>query len=262
MQVPAIRSPTPAVLLMAAAVISCGCSGKTIELLPEAGGLDAGTDGNPFAVSDGGLVLCGGHVCACSNGLDDDGDGHIDGLDEECIAPFDDDESTFGTGLPGDNRDPQCQDCFFDGNSGSGDDGCRYATECLTGAAAPTSGPCPTCEVTARCRDNCLSRTPNGCDCFGCCTVMLPDGSSVDVALGGSCSLMRAADETVCPRCTPNPDCLNDCGHCELCPGRTELPPDCTPEEACAAGVASCIDGSSCPAGTFCQLGCCVELLI
>lgn len=46
----------------------------------------------------------------------------------------DDDEGSFGTGISGDNRDPKWQDCFFDGNSGAGDDRCRYHTECLTGA--------------------------------------------------------------------------------------------------------------------------------
>src|SRR5690606_26909529 len=78
------------------------------------------------------VELCGG-TCACSNGVDDDGDGKVDGFDEECTGAADDDEGTFATGISGDNVDPKWQDCFFDGNSGAGDDGCRYHTDCLTG---------------------------------------------------------------------------------------------------------------------------------
>ena len=60
----------------------------------------------------------------CSNCKDDDGDGLIDGFDPECTGPFDNDEGSFATGIPGDNKDAINQDCFFDGNSGAGNDGC------------------------------------------------------------------------------------------------------------------------------------------
>jgi hypothetical protein len=68
---------------------------------------------------------CGAGGCACNNGLDDDGDGLIDAADPECVGAMDNDESSFATGMPGDNRDPKWQDCFFDGNSGAGDDRLR-----------------------------------------------------------------------------------------------------------------------------------------
>jgi hypothetical protein len=65
------------------------------------------------------LELCGG-PCGCSDGIDNDGDGTIDGFDLECTGPADNDEGTFATGISGDNVDPKWQDCFFDGNSGGG----------------------------------------------------------------------------------------------------------------------------------------------
>ena len=50
---------------------------------------------------------CGDVPCACSDGMDNDGDGLVDGFDPECTGPFDDDEATFATGIPGDNKDPR-----------------------------------------------------------------------------------------------------------------------------------------------------------
>src|SRR5690606_24975013 len=145
-----------------------------------------------------GTVLCGSAPCACNNGIDDDGDGTIDGFDIECTGAIDDDEGSFATGIPGDNRDPKWQDCFFDGNSGHGDDRCRYPTECLTGELSLDD---PACSVTQACRDNCQPRTPNGCDCFGCCTVPLPGGGEIDVLLTDTCSAEKLGDSEACPVC-------------------------------------------------------------
>ena len=66
----------------------------------------------------------------CSDGIDNDGDGKIDYNDPECVGPLDNDEGTFATGIPGDNSDACKQDCFFDGNSGMGDDGCEWQLKC------------------------------------------------------------------------------------------------------------------------------------
>ena len=246
-----------------------------------AGGGDAGTGGGmdgSMTTGDGstpadGTVIPGDGApgaAACSNGLDDDGDGLADGLDPECSGPADNDEGTFGTGIPGDNRDPDCQDCFFDGNSGAGDDGCNYATTCLT-TGLPTSGHgiCATCEPTAACVDYCRARTPNGCDCFGCCTVTRTDGSTVDILLGGTCSEATLDDTTACPRCMKSTMCENTCGRCELCLGRTvaDLPADCTPDGGvpdggvpyvCDPGIVPCDTAGACPAGYYCTLGCCI----
>lgn len=235
---------------------------------------------------------------ACNNGIDDDGDGLADGLDPECTGPFDQDEGSFATGIPGDNKDPKWQDCFFDGNSGGGDDGCRYPTSCLLGDTAADD---PDCELAQACIDYCARLTPNGCDCFGCCTVQAPDGSSVDIFTTSTCSLDTLGDEDACPRCQKSVGCDNPCGECELCPGKTvaDLPESCVPPpptgEGGAGGAPDGAGGSwstggtgtggtagvppppsytcdggqqvcgaglpGCGAGLYCQLGCCMPIV-
>ena len=152
-----------------------------------------------------GTLFCGNAPCQCNNGIDDDGDGTADGFDVECTGGIDDDEGTFATGIPGDNRDPKWQDCFFDGNSGAGDDRCRYPTECLTGELSLDE---EACAVTQACRDNCQPRTPKGCDCFGCCAIELPGGGAANVLLTDSCSLEKIGDAEACPVCTPSTECV------------------------------------------------------
>jgi hypothetical protein len=180
----------------------------------------------PFVVDENGQVLCGDTVCACANGEDDDGDGLVDGLDPECTGPYDDDEATFATGIPGDNKGAAKQDCFFDGNSGSGNDGCSYPTGCLTGDIDPTDA---RCQVSDECTEFCQRYAPNGCDCFGCCEIFRPDGTSKNVQIGNECSTDRLDDETVCAPCTKSLACDNGCGECELCLGKTvdQLPDTC-----------------------------------
>jgi len=218
-----------------------------------------------------GTELCGDAGCVCSNGLDDDDDGVADGLDPECTGPYDDDEGSFATGISGDNKDPFWQDCFFDGNSGAGDDKCRYHTQCLTGEKEQDD---PDCGVSAACLEFCGARTPNGCDCFGCCTVNV-GGTVADIQVDGSCSSENIDDEDACPRCTKSAECGNTCGTCELCPGKTvdDLPEECSPgsggagaggsgggpgytcdggEQVCGAGLPEC------EIGTYCALGCCI----
>jgi hypothetical protein len=190
--------------------------------------------------TDGGFleILCGSEPCACSDAEDNDGDGLVDGADSECTGPFDNDEGTFATGIPGDNRDPKWQDCFFDGNSGAGDDGCRYHTDCLTGDAEPGAS---SCSVSDQCRDYCAPLTPPGCDCFGCCEIPLDDGGSVFVLASEQCSLDNIDDEDACPRCERTDECGNECGECEICLGETleDLPETCfddPPDGSAGAG--------------------------
>ena len=61
--------------------------------------------------------------------------------------PLDNDESSFATGIPGDNMDACKQDCFFDGNSGMGDDHLPVAAQVRSSfpeqRAAPTTRPTP-----------------------------------------------------------------------------------------------------------------------
>ena len=223
----------------------------------------------------GGVVATG--TTACSDGKDNDGDGLADGFDPECTGPGDNDEATYATGMPGDNKDPKWQDCFFDGNSGAGDDRCRYATGCLTGELEPTN---KDCQLTDACIKFCAQFVPNGCDCFGCCTAQLPTGDTVDIQTVGSCSLEQIDDEKACPRCQKSDACGNTCGHCELCPGKTiaDLPEDCAPTGAGGAGSGSggastgggprytCDGGeqvcgaglADCPLNQYCSLGCCI----
>jgi hypothetical protein len=217
------------------------------------GGTASGTGGN--GTVGGGTV--GGNTSTgttlCDNGKDDDGDGLIDGFDPECSGPLDNDEGSFATGIPGDNRDPNWQDCFFDGNSGAGDDDCRYATGCLTGELPQTD---KDCQLSDACVKFCAKLTVNGCDCFGCCTVTTPDGSTVDIHEAATCSMANIDDEKACPRCTKSTQCGNDCGECELCAGKTleDLPAKCTPPPPGTGGAsnggASSKGGASSTGGT------------
>lgn len=206
---------------------------------PDASGGSVSSSGGSSAAAGSSTAGSAGSTTTttqCNDGIDNDGDGLIDGLDPECTGPWDNDESSFATGIPGDNKDPKWQDCFFDGNSGAGDDGCRYGTDCLYGATPQQD---PTCTVTQQCIDYCGALTPNGCDCFGCCTVQKSDGSSVDIFEVSSCSIANIDDTKACPRCTKNTQCQNTCGECELCPGKTaaDLPASCTPTTTGSGGT-------------------------
>jgi hypothetical protein len=214
--------PLPEGDLDAGMIMVTGDAGRG-TLIP----IDSGTI--PFPSNDAGQVLCGSAPCACSNGKDDDMDGVSDLADPECVSSWDNDEGSFATGISGDNRDDACQDCFFDGNSGSGNDGCYLPSSCLSkGNASSGHGRCDSCEQTDQCKKFCQAYTPNGCDCFGCCTVRLANGSNVNVALGNGCNI-DGNTVTGCNTCVPNDSCRNVCGKCELCPGKTvaDLPAEC-----------------------------------
>jgi hypothetical protein len=241
------------------------------------GGVVGGSAGS-MATTSKVASLCGGS-CQCSDGIDNDGDGQIDGFDTECVSPNDNDEGSFATGIPGDNVDPKWQDCFFDGNSGGGDDGCRYSTDCLTGKKSATD---PACQLAQACIDFCKPLTPNGCDCFGCCTVRKPDGSTIDIVLNANCD---ASNLDKCTKCVPTTQCGNTCGECELCPGKTaaDLPSSCNPPPpptgsggmggsggtgtagagggpsyTCDNGETVCTTKSDCGAYYYCSFGCCL----
>jgi hypothetical protein len=235
--------------------------------------------------------------------LDDDGDGLIDWQDPDCLGPCDNTEDSFYGGIPG-QAGPSCiVDCYWDSNSGSGNDECYWNHACDPLSQPPdyfaralerrglqaydenanTPG---TPQVVRRavagkqsdtCYDVCRPLVPNGCDCFGCCE--LPGGSGNFVWLGsedgegnGSCSLGNELDTSKCFPCTPVPGCYNDCAPCELCIGKTELPPECYPpdggtdagydggiEPQCPTGKQPCgLAGQSpCANGYYCITGCC-----
>jgi len=246
---------------------------------------------SPFPINDAGQVLCGSAACACSDGIDQDTDGLIDLADPECVSAWDNDEASFATGISGDNRDDACQDCFFDGNSGSGNDGCRIPSSCLT-TGSPTSGQgsCNSCTASTQCKNFCQAYTPNGCDCFGCCGVQLGSNIVKNVLIGAGCSI-DGNNLTGCNECVPSVSCVNTCGRCELCPGKTvaDLPADCgsttipgsdggvpggdsgivggddagtppgTPTPSCDEGEARCGAGlPACGFGLSCSFGCCI----
>jgi hypothetical protein len=234
------RSPLALRRLIPLLFVVAGCSRLDVELLD--GAIDA-----PRV-----LITCQGHVCACVNGIDDDGDGRADGLDDACTAARDDDEAGFGMGPA---RPPECLDCFFDANEGSGDDQCRVAASCRDSGSPGAMGACPTCDVDAACVANCRPLVPNGCDCFGCCAIE-GDGVTRQVVLAEGCTAASLADPVLCPPCVQHMGCVNPCERCERCPGREVLPVDCEP--TCGDGETPCASGGECALGQACVLGCCI----
>jgi len=266
-----------------------------------AGGASTGGSSGATSGGTGGGAADSGTGCGttqCTNCIDDDMDGKVDSNDPECTGPADNDEGTFATGIPGDNVDPCKQDCFFDGNSGQGDDKCEWQLKCdpaNPGAPKcpydPNFNNCPTQQSQA-CIDFCTKLTPNGCDCFGCCEAPLPDGGRIHILLTPECTIDAINDPAKCKPCTQRTNCVNDCGRCELCFGKTELPADCTPDAGSgtggsggSAGTSSTPDGAAgsggncptpiCPAGrqacgvsclpgcapgTYCLTGCCIPI--
>lgn len=228
---------------------------------------DGGTGDGSSNIDAGPPAGCDPAGPQCNNCVDDDDDGLVDGHDVECTGPEDDREDSFATGIPGDNVDPILQDCFFDGNSGEGEDGCFRPTCCLTEGdtdTCPPPGPSPTCEVSQECIDFCAPLTPPGCDCFGCCT-LCNDTGCYDIATGlagDECTSDNLDDETACPRCVKATDCTGgDCTleQCILCPGQTEEDlPDTCEGQACPDGDTPCDDNGDCAADQFCSNGCCI----
>ncbi len=250
--------------------VGCSCSDDDKKPAGGDGGVtddgstlgDDGGDVSPFPTNDAGQVLCGDVPCQCSDGVDNDDDDLVDGLDGECTGPADNDEASFATGVPGDNVDPKWQDCFFDGNSGAGDDKCRYSTDCLTGDL-PLSD--PDCSVVEACVDFCAPRTPNGCDCFGCCEVTFTDDSTGTILISEPCD---ADDPASCTECVQTTECDNECGQCELCGGKTQADidadPDCSEGYTCDGGEIQCPSGTNaeCESGFSCQFGCCLPVVV
>jgi hypothetical protein len=221
---------------------------------PSAGAYTSGVGGAPTVEAS-----CQGKVYACGDLLDNDGDQLVDSQDPDCLGPCDNTEDSYYGGIPG-QPGPGCiVDCYFDQDSGSGNDDCRWnhrcdpheippdyypesplGDKCAYDPEAKTPGTDASCtELQASqskaCHDYCGPLTPNGCDCFGCCN--LPAGSGSWVWLGsenekgeGTCSLDVVNDPDKCQPCLPVAACLNDCGPCELCIGKPTVPPECTPD--------------------------------
>lgn len=139
-------------------------------------------------------------------------------------------------------------------------------TSCsIDGTATNGMGCSNSCVPTDACVASCKDRTPNGCDCFGCCAVHR--GSSVvTILLADTCSLAALDDPLACQQCRQSEYCKNECGPCELCPGRTpaDLPKDCPQDNGirytCDNGRV-CGDKIFCGDREYCAQGCCVPVL-
>jgi len=262
---------------------------------------------------DGGFMwtcrrtACGGRVTECGDCDDNDGDGVADERDPECLGPCDNSEGPALTaGVGGETGGPCQSDCYFDFGNGSGNDDCFWDHRCDPLSVAPNFPPegdsCPFeasrvgergCPATqsATCGEVCRPLTPNGCDCFGCCSFdEIADrpasaggeyvwiGSVFDGTNDGSCTFADVEDTSLCKPCTPVGDCLNTCGRCELCIGRdpASLPADCFPPPGvdggvpmdlgmpslrCDPGVQACGFPGDAPCGPdfYCVTGCCVS---
>jgi hypothetical protein len=247
-------------------------------------------------------VLCpDGNSYGCGDCIDNDGDGLVDDKDPECLGPCDNTEGpVLLTGTPGETGNQCGADCYFDRGNGSGSGECKWDRRC--DPEEPKNGCtydadligqqnyCPDPQPVG-CEEGCGQLTPNGCDCFGCCT--FPELNGNYVFLGsfqgntGTCTLEDINDPTLCRPCTPAGNCLNTCERCELCLGKTEIPADClgtggtgggggtggmgggagmggSPGARCPEGKQACgLPGDEpCAAGAFCLTGCCTEIVV
>ncbi len=246
------------------------CGNGNLEVGEECddGNLMSGDGCSSTCTSEAGLVEipCNGTVYQCGDMIDNDNDGLIDLDDKECISPCDDNESSFQTDLPGQNND--CKgDCYFDANSGGGDDQCEWNLMCdpanpgaQVGCEYDPNLPDGMCmiEMPPECLEFCIPLIPNGCDCFGCCLI---DNQYVYLDSSEECTLDNLAG---CESCTFNENCGNPCvpEECELCFGQDpeDLPDDCT-MTSCPDNFPPCLDNADCVVeGTWCQTGCCVPV--
>ncbi|MBN2343483.1 MAG: hypothetical protein JXX29_04785 [Deltaproteobacteria bacterium] len=261
----------------------------------EGGELLVDGDGKQFVCYE---TQCDGRLLECGDCKDNDSDGMTDWRDPECLGPCDNTEGPALISDVGGVTGSTCHvDCYFDyGNGmGTGSDDCWWSHECdplePEGAVCEYNETlignpqfCPD-EQTQLCTDVCVPFTPNGCDCFGCCTFpelegLGTDGDDAYVWIGakdadniGTCTFADILDESKCPRCTPVANCLNECGYCEICIGKPELPADCygdgddsdgTPDDQCPTGIEPCTvsDVSPCDAGFYCVSGCCQPVTV
>jgi hypothetical protein len=215
-------------------------------------------------------ITCQMHQLECGDCIDNDGDGLIDEHDPECLGPCGNSEGpTLYPDVGGGTAAACHMNCYFNYGIGSGSDGCEWSHTCDPHEVPPNNWPqagCPynpsdlggrTCpnSQTDMCLNTCMPLTPNGCDCFGCCT--FPQIAGRNVAEGGewvylgsrdsagtpSCTFDGVTDVNRCHPCQPVENCLNGCGPCEVCIGRPMPDPSCfmTPSD----GGVTTTDGST-----------------
>jgi hypothetical protein len=183
-----------------------------------------------------------GGTSECSDCIDNDSDGKADAADPDCTGPLDNSEANLGTNISGDNMNCH-QDCFFDGDSGPGNDDCYWnlycdplepsqhiispqpqtkcypfdasklgTAECPWQTTTCATDPGGVCNQSQLCLDTCLPITPNGCDCFGCCEVPMAAGGTKTVLLRDTCD--TNPDGTIDPLQDDNNDGKLDCPPC------------------------------------------------
>ena len=272
-----------------------------------------GTGGTGAGVGTGGsngecqLILCDGRQTLCGDCMDNDDDGLVDNDDPECLGPCDNTEGTVLLAGVGGETGNQCgADCYFDFGNGSGGADCKWNRSCdplepkdqcpyVPGLAESEGGTDKDCPLSQPgfCEETCRPLTPNGCDCFGCCTFpelagMGPDGGDGYVFLGsesgseGTCTFANVTnpnmtDPAPCRSCTPAGNCLNTCERCEICLGKPTIPADCFPGTGGSGGMSGgggmggSDGGERCPVDKepcglpgdaacagFCLTGCCI----
>ena len=247
-------------------------------------------------------TLIGGSPFECEDGVDNDMDGLIDLDDPDCISPCDDSEAFFQRYLPDGNLD--CwQDCYWDLDSGAGNDDCEWNYLCdpknpsanmqcdigcgVVGGVSVDPVNCSvssTCDApntpqSQVCLDVCEPLAPNGCDCFGCCLLEVPDGMggqvTTSVHLGATQIYTECGSETLdkCTRCTLQTGCYNPCDEagCEVCIGQTAPSDPSCAQPACNSGTqVACSHSADCvpdatngldPATSYyCLTGCCIPV--
>ena len=275
--------------------LSAGSCSEHIEVgrdLAAAGAGIGGTGQNTSGSGGAPVHVCQPHACQgkiylCGNCVDDDDDQLIDSDDPECTGPCDNTENSYYGDIPGQNNAPCRQDCYFDQDTGSGNDQCHWSHQCDPKSIAPEYPPSgearcayqqdadipgsdSTCDglkaaQASACLDICLPITPNGCDCFGCCELPAASGNFVWIGSTaqnvGTCDAAHVTDPSACHPCTQVRSCLNTCDSCEVCVGQTSPAASCGGDSSarCPASIAACGQPGEpdCGPGFYCITGCC-----
>ncbi len=124
------------------------------------------------------VAACQGTVYQCGDCQDNDGDCRPDSADSACLGPCSNNEDGFKGEIPGQNESNTCvTECYFDGDSGGGNDGCVWDYTCdplsvspyylPKGASKcaynPTKVKNPTCaQMVATQSTQCWDMTPPG----------------------------------------------------------------------------------------------------
>jgi len=192
------------------------------------------------------FITCQGRITACGDCSDNDGDSFVDNDDPECLGPCDNYEGEELLSGVGGETGEQCKaDCYFDFGNGGGNDDCHWSrscdplepkSQCVYVEGLVGGRDCPLPVQSDLCEAVCTPLTPNGCDCFGCCTFpeltgQAPGGGDGYVYIGSEegCTFDTVTDPARCKACTPASSCLNTCERCEICLGKPTIPEDCLP---------------------------------